>query len=141
MLWDARKKDIPSRNLAIDEAILAKPLYSDARPIRLQNELVNGLEALFVFVVHPQVEPTNNRSERNVRREAEVRKGGRTSKTQAGAKRRGVIMTVLASLNTRFPAFTLQSLLDEIARWAENGISLFQAELDEIKMAHAPPAA
>ena len=48
-------------------------------------------------------------------------------------------MTVLASLNTRFPAFTLQSLLDEIARWAENGISLFQAELDEIKMAHAAP--
>ena len=107
--------------------------------IRLQNELVKGLASLFVFVVHPQVEPTNNRSERNVRREAEVRKGGRTSKTQAGAKRRGVIMTVLASLNTRFEAFTLQSLLDEIARWAENGISLFQAELDDIKMAHAPP--
>lgn len=109
--------------------------------IRLQNELVNGLKALFVFVVHPQVEPTNNRSERNVRREAEVRKGGRTSKTQAGAKRRGVIMTVLASLNTRLHAFTLQALLDEIARWVENGISLFQAELDQIKLAHAPPAA
>ncbi len=101
----------------------------------------NSLDALFVFVIHPQVEPTNNRSERNVRREAEVRKGGRTSKTQAGAKRRGVIMTVLASLNTRFEAFTLQSLLDEIVRWAKNGISLFQAELDDIKMAHAPPTA
>ena len=109
--------------------------------IRLQNELVNGLDALFVFVVHPQVEPTNNRSERNVRREAEVRKGGRTSKTQAGAKRRGVIMTVLASLNTRFQAFTLKALLDEVARWAKNGISLFQAELDVIKLAHPPPAA
>ena len=123
---------------AIDKETMPVP---EQTFIRLQNELVNGLEALFVFVVHPQVEPTNNRSERNVRREAEVRKGGRTSKTQAGAKRRGVIMTVLASLNTRFPAFTLQSLLDEIARWAENGISLFQAELYEIKMAHAPPAA
>ena len=109
--------------------------------IRLQNELVNGLDALFVFVVHPQVDPTNNRSERNVRREAQVRKGGRTSKTQAGAKRRGVIMTVLASLNTRFQAFTLKALLDEVARWAKNGISLFQAELDVIKLAHPPPAA
>lgn len=108
--------------------------------IRLQNELVKGLESLFVFVVHPQVESTNNRSERNIRRESEVRKGGRTSKTQAGAKRRGVIMTVLASLNTRLQNFTLQSLLDEIARWAENGISLFQAELDQLKLAHAPPA-
>jgi hypothetical protein len=63
--------------------------------------------SLFVFVEHPEVEPTNNCSERNVRREAEIRKGGRTSKTPAGAKRRGVIMTVLASLRTRFARFTL----------------------------------
>ena len=109
--------------------------------IRLQNELIKGLDALFVFVVHPQVEPTNNRSERNIRREAEVRKGGRTSKTQAGANRRGVIMSVLASLNTRFQAFTLQALLDEINRWVQEGVSLFQAELEQIKLAHAPPVA
>ncbi|MCH8265482.1 MAG: transposase, partial [Proteobacteria bacterium] len=38
--------------------------------IRLQNELVDNLNCLFVFVEHPEVEPTNNRSERNVRREA-----------------------------------------------------------------------
>lgn len=109
--------------------------------IRLQNELIKGLDSLFVFVIHPQVEPTNNRSERNIRREAEVRKGGRTSKTHQGAQRRGVIMSVLASLNTRLHAFTLQTLLDEIARWADDGISLFQAELDAIKLAHAPPPA
>ena len=74
--------------------------------IRLQNELVRGLDALFVFVAHPDVEPTNNRSERNVLHEAMVRKGSRTSKSQSGAKRRGTIMTVLATLNTRFDAFT-----------------------------------
>ncbi|NEO63593.1 MAG: transposase, partial [Moorea sp. SIO4G2] len=62
------------------------PIDKDTMPthqqtfIRLQNELINGIESLFVFVRHPQVEPTNNRSERNVRRDAEVRKGGRTSK-------------------------------------------------------------
>lgn len=104
--------------------------------IRLQNELVNGVEALFVFVAHPHVEPTNNRSERNVRREAEVRKGGRTSKTDRGAKRRGIIMTVLATLNTRFEVFTLKILLAEIGRWVDSGISLFQAELTEIKQAN-----
>ncbi len=74
--------------------------------IRLQNELVKGLASLFVFVEHPEVEATNNRSERNVRREAEIRKGGRTSKSDHGAKRRSIIMTVLATLNTRFPKFT-----------------------------------
>ena len=123
------------------------PIDKDKMPthqqtfIRLQNELVNGVDALFVFVTHPQVEPTNNRSERNVRREAEVRKGGRTSKTNHGAERRGIIMTVLATLNTRFEVFTLETLLAEIERWVETGISLFQAELTEFNHANAPPAA
>jgi len=108
--------------------------------IRLQQELIKGIDALFVFVAHPQVEPTNNRSERNLRREAEVRKGGRTSKTQSGAQRRSIIMTVLATLNTRFEAFTLDHLLTELAQWVERGLSRFQTELANMAQAHAPPA-
>jgi regulator of replication initiation timing len=109
--------------------------------IRLQNELVNGIESLFVFVQHPQVEPTNNRSERNLRREAEVRKGGRTSKTQPGAQRRSIIMTVLATLNTRFEKFTLDHLLTELTCWAALGLSRFQSELANLTQANPPPIA
>ena len=105
----------------------------EATFIRLQNELVDNLDCLFVFVEHPDVEPTNNRSERNVRREAEIRKGGRTSKTPTGAKRRSVIMTVLASLQTRFARFTLENLLSEIQRWFEQGCSIFELELAELQ--------
>ena len=50
-------------------------------------------------------------------------------------------MTVLATLNTRFEGFTLKTLLAEIDRWVDSGISLFQAELAEIKQANAPPLA
>ena len=113
----------------------------EATFIRLQNELVNNLDRLFVFVEHPEVEPTNNRSERNVRREAEIRKGGRTSKTPAGARRRGVIMTVLASLQTRFAKFTLDSLLSEVQRWLAEGRSIFESELAQLQKANAPPPA
>lgn len=109
--------------------------------IRLQHELINGLDALFVFVAHPQVEPTNNRSERNLRREAEVRKGGRTSKTQSGAERRSIIMTVLATLNTRFEQFTLKHLLDELANWTQLGLSRFQAELAGMAQVNVPSSA
>jgi transposase len=122
------------------EAIDAQTLPEhEATFIRLQNELVNHLDSLFVFVAHPEVEATNNRSERNVRREAEIRKGGRTSKTDAGAKRRSILMTVLATLNTRFEKFTLQHLLAEIQRWIEMGCSLFQVELTEMEKANPPP--
>jgi len=113
---------------------------SEATFIRLQNELVDNLACLFVFVEHPEVEPTNNRSERTVRHEAEIRKGGRTSKTPAGAQRRGVIMTVLASLRTRFPKFTLSHLLSEVQRWLTQGYSIFERELAEWQRAHAPPS-
>lgn len=105
--------------------------------IRLQQELIKGIGALFVFVAHPQVEATNNRSERNLRKEAEVRKGGRTSKTQTGAQRRSVIMSVLATLNTRFETFTLDYLLAELVRWRELGVSQFQAELAGITQANS----
>jgi hypothetical protein len=111
----------------------------EATFIRLQNELIDNLDRLFVFVEHPEVEPTNNRSERNVRREAEIRKGGRTSKTPAGARRRGVIMTVLASLQTRFAKFTLESLLSEVERWLAEGRSVFDSELAELQKANPPP--
>jgi hypothetical protein len=108
------------------------PVAATAEPlatfILLQRELVENLDCLFVFVEHPAVEPTNNRSERNVRREAEIRKGARTSKTASGAKRRSTIVTVLASLQTRIE-FTLSNLLAEVEHWLESGSSLFQQEL------------
>ena len=110
--------------------------------ILLQRELTKNIDCLFVFVEHPEVEPTNNRSERNVRREAEIRKGARTSKTARGAKRRSIIVTVFASLQTRISNFTLTHVLTEIDRWLESGSSLFQQELQttHLAQAHPPPA-
>ena len=63
------------------------PDLSKSQADSLLNQLADNVACLFVFVEHPEVEPTNNRSERNARREDEIRKGARTSKTQAGAKR------------------------------------------------------
>jgi len=121
-----------------------EPIVPDETPphvadfIRLQNELMDNPDCLFVFVEHPTVEATNNRSERNARREAEVRKGARTSKTADGAQRRGVILTVLASLATRFQRFTLDNLLSEVTRWWETGLSIFQKELAELHQPNVP---
>jgi hypothetical protein len=107
----------------------------DAKFVRLQNELVDHIEKLFVFVLHPDVESTNNRSEHQARPEAMARKTARTSKSEAGAKRRGVIMSVLASLSKRIEKFTLGNVLAEINRWIEAGQSVFQAELASLRAA------
>ncbi len=109
--------------------------------IRLQHELMDNPDCLFVFVEHPAVDATNNRSERNARREAEIRNGARTSKTTGGATRRGVILTMLASLATRFNRFTRDNVLSEVTRWWESGLSLFQQELAQLQQPmHRPPS-
>jgi hypothetical protein len=107
--------------------------------INLQRELTNNLDKLFVFVEHAEVEPTNNLSERNVRREAEIRKASKCSKSEKGAKRRGVIMTVLASLKTRIPNFTLANVLLEIETWFQRRSSRFQQELLAHQSNRPPP--
>jgi transposase len=109
----------------------------EAKFVRLQNELVDNVEKLFVFVLHPQVEATNNRSERQARPEAMARKAARTSKTERGAKRRGIIISVLASLSKRLERFTLARVLTEITRWIETGCSVFRAELAQLPRATA----
>jgi hypothetical protein len=119
----------------LDDAVAA----DGGKFVRLQNELVGGTEKLFVFVLHPEVEATNNRSERQARSEAMARKAARTSKTERGAKRRGVIMSVLASLSKRLEHFALGIVLSEINHWLETGQSVFRAELARLPLAVVPP--
>jgi transposase len=93
----------------------------------LVNELFRLMEAeeLFTFVLLPEVEPTNNFMERQLRNPAQDRKTGRTSKTAAGAHRRSVIVSVLESLRANLETFNLTTVLEEVGRWMKEGISLF----------------
>lgn len=122
------------------EAVDKTTPVDDAKFIRLQNELVDHTDKLFVFVLHPEVESTNNRSERQARSEAMARKAARTSKSESGAKRRSIIMSVLASLSKRLEQFTLGAVLSEINHWFETGESIFRAELASIHPERAGPS-
>jgi transposase len=95
--------------------------------VNLVNELLDRMldQELFTFVLHPEVESTNNFTERLQRGPALERKAGRTSKTAAGAQRRTVIVSVLESLRANLEVFTLSSVLEEVQRWLAEGVSLF----------------
>ena len=146
-LQDRIKSLCSRRNEKIITSKAAAKLQAPCEPtplhietfILLQRELADNVHCLFVFVEHPEVEPTNNRSERNARREAEIRKGARTSKTDSGAKRRSIIVTVLASLQTRIAKFTLANMLAEVGRWMDTGKSLFELEHEAIQANRPPP--
>ncbi|MDR1382307.1 MAG: transposase, partial [Planctomycetaceae bacterium] len=98
----------------------------EAKMIRLQKELVEKLDCLFVFVEHPEVESTNNQSERDLRREALARKTCRTSRSQRGAERRGIIISVLGTMKRRLKEFSLKNSVDYVKESYQKGVSIFE---------------
>ena len=112
-------------------------------------EIFRLIEAdeLFTFVRHPEVEPTNNSSERELRDPAQDRDANRTSKSTWGAKRRSILQSVLASLKKQLETFTLASVVEEAMRWLITGHSRFRdqlaaarAALDQVATAPPQPA-
>jgi transposase len=96
-------------------------------------------EELFTFVRVPEVEPTNNARERDLRNPAMDRKAGRTNQTPAGARRRSVIVSVLESLRANLEQFTFTSVINEVTHWMTKGVSLFQKQWR--KLMQTQPAA
>ena len=131
--WRVRLLQEKIRRLCVEAGqAVSKELPDDRqRFLRLQNELLECLDNLFVFVEHPEVEATNNCSEQQARNEAQARKAARTSKTERGAKRRSIITSVLGSLKRVLAEFTLKSVLEEVDRWCEAGVSRFREQLPE----------
>lgn len=89
-------------------------------------------EELFTFVLHPEVDATNNEAERSLRGAATDRpRTGRTSKTLRGAQRRTILMSVLESLKLHLAEFTLESVLSELQTWWHHSESLFDRLVTE----------
>ena len=91
-------------------------------------------DELFTYVIHPEVDGTNNESERSLRGAAQDRRTGRTSKTEQGARRRTIIGSVLDSLRLHLPKPNLQAVQAEIARWYDEGVSCFRRMVASLKI-------
>jgi regulator of replication initiation timing len=125
------EKMVAAAKKADPQSSLVATSDSDAKFIRLHNQLVEKCSCFFVFVCDPSVESTNNRSERAARPEAVARKAARTSKTDKGAKRRGVIMTVFASLKKRWKDFSLANIVAAVQECIQNGVALFKPVIEK----------
>ena len=98
-------------------------------------------EELFTFVLEPDVEPTNNGLERQLRSPAQDRKAGRPARRRPARHRRSVIVTVLESLHANLENFNLSTVLAEVGRWIQEGISLFARQwqaMQEAELAAVP---
>jgi hypothetical protein len=104
--------------------------------LNLTHEIVRllGDDELFTYVVYPEADGTNNESERSLRNPAQNRRTGQTSKTEHGARRRTIIMSVLDSLRLYLPILTLHAVQIEVDRWYQEGISCFRRTVESLAL-------
>lgn len=107
--------------------------------VNLHKNLIRNINSLFTFVLHKEVDPTNNDAEQGLRFTAKARNNYQTSKTEKGSKRRSVIASVLASLKQNLPQFSLKTVTEEVIRWQQEGQSLFQKQLEQLQLQRASP--
>ena len=111
------------------EADVPENARADERAFRNLNQELLRLDdgnELFLFVLNPDVPPTNNAGERAFRFVAGERATGRTSKTDRGAHRRSVLGSVLTSLSMQWEHFTIATLLEHVLSALRNGTRLFE---------------
>ena len=121
---------------------LSEETPSDERDfVNLQKALMRMKQEreLFTFVSMPEVEATNNRSERTLRFTAQMRQANQTSQSEWGAQRRSILTSVLVSLRQQLPKFTLEGVVREVIRWRRAGESLFKAQLAALRAGLPPP--
>lgn len=118
----------------------------------LVNEIMRLMldRQLFTFVTAPavttpsgatmQAPGTNNEAERTLRNPAGARDTGRTTKTPRGARRRTVNVSVLESLRQHLATFTLSTVIAEVRRWQETGVSCFARLLKKCKHRPSTPS-
>jgi len=81
--------------------------YASDRVRKLIGKISNGFDYWFTFIIHPGVEPTNNRAERALREHVILRKIVGTLRNGKGTSIHERIMTVLAT-------------------WGQQGLNSFQ---------------
>jgi hypothetical protein len=89
---------------------VAKP-YKELKTIRTKIE--NGFDYWFTCIIHPEVEPTNNRAERMLREQVVIRKITGTLRNEKGTNANEVMMSMITTWKQRGknPFLELKALL------------------------------
>jgi len=82
---------------------------------RLKKRIVKHNDELLTFLIHPEVEPTNNRAERGLRPSVIMRKITFGNRTESGARNHSIIMSIVQTgiLNGKEPFDIFLSLATE----------------------------
>ena len=102
------KEQLENKIIALTDAKL-----TNKKAEALRKRLIRHKNELFTFLSHPEVEPTNNFAERQLRPSVISRKLSFGNKTKEGANRHAVMMSLIqtAKLQGKNPKDLLLSLI------------------------------
>ena len=81
--------------------------------VKVITTIKNGLDFWFTRIIHPQIEPTNNKGERSLREIVVIKKIVGTLRNQDGAEVMAKIMTLISTwrLNGKNPFYSLRAII------------------------------
>ena len=92
--------------------------YEDADVKRIADRLCRSMDGLFTFLTKPDVDPTNNHAEREIRPAVVIRKNSLGNRSEKGASCQAVLMSIYRTLKLRGlnPIDTVVSALREYVK-------------------------
>lgn len=99
-----KDKEYQSKKNQIDqrlEGLLFVDRSDDADVRRLSDRLCRSMEGLFTFLSEPEVQPTNNQAEREIRPAVIIRKNSLGNRSEKGANCQAVLMSIYRTLKRR----------------------------------------
>jgi transposase len=98
------EKEYQSKNRRFDgrlESLIFECESEDSDVNRLSKRLVKSLDGLFTFLDNTDVDPTNNRAEREIRPAVIIRKNSLGNRSEKGANCQAVLMSIYRTLKLR----------------------------------------
>ena len=95
--------------------------YEDADVKRIADRLCRSMEGLFTFLTKPEVDPTNNHAEREIRPAVVIRKNSLGNRSEKGANCQAVLMSIYRTLKLR-GLNPIDTVVDALRKYVKTGV-------------------
>jgi len=115
--YESKKSRIDSRL----EELLFVDRSDDADVRRISDRLCWSMEGLFTFLSEPDVQPTNNHAEREIRPAVIIRKNSLGNRSEKGANCQAVLMSIYRTLKKR-GLNPIDTIVDTLREYVKTGV-------------------
>ncbi len=95
--------------------------YEDPDVKRIADRLCRSMDGIFTFLSKPEVDPTNNQAEREIRPAVIIRKNSLGNRSEKGANCQAVLMSVYRTLKRR-GLNPIDTVVDAIREYVRTGV-------------------